>query len=270
MSCGGCGASVAETANFCGTCGHPRSASRSAAVEASPAPAKGFVPLSRLAWWLVLLLGAGAVVDGLAALSSVSQVRLLERIEREEPIDPESVSWSDTRQQMIGLVQVLLFSATAFFFLRWIHRAYRNLPSLSSRTLSFGPGWAIGCWFVPFMNLVRPYRIVTEAWWVSSAPEEAERVAPDASPHAPASIKWWWALYLISGFLGQAVMRAGLSADTIPDLVAVSYMTLAADLIGIPSALLAIRVVRLITVAQGASARAFADAEPRLREQASA
>jgi len=211
-----------------------------------------------VARWLVILLVAGAVIDGVAILSTVSQVDLLERAQRGETMADGAASANDLRQQFIGAVQFIVCVATVVLFLRWISRAYRNLGALSSRKLSFTPGWAIGAWFVPFLNLVRPFQIVRETWWISSAPSDAERSAPAFSPSAPAVIKWWWAVYLVSGFLGQEVLRTSLSAKSVPDLLSSSYLSIAADSIGIPSALLAIQVVRLIstrqnTAAQGAS-----------------
>ena len=130
----------------------------------------------------------------------------------------------------------------------------QNLGALSPRELSFTPGGAIGAWFVPFLNLVRPFQIVREIWWISSAPEDAERATFERVPRAPTVIKGWWGIYLASGFLGQAVFRASMSAKSIPDLLASSYLSIAADLMGILSALLAIQVVRLISALQdGAS-----------------
>ena len=46
----------------------------------------------------------------------------------------------------------------------WTHRLYRNLEPLGFRELRFGSGWAVGGWFVPFLNLVRPKQIVNDIW----------------------------------------------------------------------------------------------------------
>jgi len=35
---------------------------------------------------------------------------------------------------------------------------------VGTRESRFTPGWAVGYWFVPFVNLVRPYQIVADLW----------------------------------------------------------------------------------------------------------
>ena len=46
-------------------------------------------------------------------------------------------------------------------FLVWFHRAYVNL-SIAHGTTMYAPGWAIGVWFIPVLNLWRPYFMTSE------------------------------------------------------------------------------------------------------------
>lgn len=140
-------------------------------------------------------------------------------------------------------------------FLRWVNRAYLNLPALSGRQLTFSAGWAIGSWFVPFLNLVRPFQIVREIWWVSSSPAEAARAAAHFKPATPAFIGWWWAIYLLSGFIGNMVFRMAMRAETIPQLLELSYAMLFADIVSVVAAVLAIVLVHRISKAQERAAR---------------
>jgi hypothetical protein len=45
---------------------------------------------------------------------------------------------------------------TAILFLVWFYRAYRNLVRSGIQDLRYAPGWAVGSWFIPFFNFVRP------------------------------------------------------------------------------------------------------------------
>ncbi|QYO65100.1 DUF4328 domain-containing protein [Leptolyngbya sp. 7M] len=58
---------------------------------------------------------------------------------------------------MIFLVSFPVGIATIVLFLVWLYRAHKNLFSLKPTHLDFSPGWAVGWWFIPFLNLVRPY-----------------------------------------------------------------------------------------------------------------
>jgi hypothetical protein len=50
---------------------------------------------------------------------------------------------------------------------RLFRRAYRNLPALGAESPRFSSGWAVGAWFVPFLNLVRPKQIMDDIWRAS-------------------------------------------------------------------------------------------------------
>ncbi len=195
-------------------------------------------------------------MDGVAVLSTMAEVDLLERVQRGEVIDSASATANDSRQQFVGSVQVILYLVTAILFLQWTSIVYKNLTAISVRKPSFTPGWAIGSWFVPFLNLVRPYQIIRETWWVSSFPTEADNAGPTFTPTAPVAIKSWWAVYLLSGFLGQAIFRMTQNAETLPALLTVSQLQIASDVIGILSAGLALKVVRIVSVSQDNAAGA--------------
>lgn len=162
------------------------------------------------------MLAAGAVLHVVAVRSTMSQVGLLMQAQQDAPVAEDAASANNSRQLVIGIGQAVVYLATIVLFLCWIGRAYRNVGALSTRKSRFAPGWAVGSWFVPFLNLVRPYQIVRETWWVSSSPSDADRAEPGCTPKAPAIVKWWWAVFLISGSFGQMVSRKALSATTCP------------------------------------------------------
>jgi len=100
-----------------------------------------------------------------AVVSDALEYALLGRIaDGERPSDAE-ITFNDTRQAVIGLAQTGLQIALYVAFIMWFYRAYSNLPRLGvTGGLRFGPGWAIGAWFVPFLNLVRPKAIANDIW----------------------------------------------------------------------------------------------------------
>ena len=65
--------------------------------------------------------------------------------------------------------------------------AYKNLSTWHATR--FRSGWAIGGWFVPFLNLVRPYQIAKELASYSGPNETAPTNA----------LPLWWALVIIGG-----------------------------------------------------------------------
>ena len=205
--------------------------------------------------WTKRLLIAGVVLSGVAIVSGLLQIELLSRAAGGGISDAEAAA-NDLRQQFIGILQVLLLLATAIAFLVWFHRTHKNLPGLEGRELKYTPGWAVGGFFVPFLNLVRPFQVMREVWH-GSDPAGLERdVAPDGPEirnrlGAPRLVGWWWALYLVSGISGNIVARMAFAPNqTLDQLQAFSALLVFSDLLDVPSTLVAIRLVDRVTSRQ--------------------
>jgi len=104
---------------------------------------------------------------------------------------------------LLVLGHIVLVVVGYVVLIRWLRRAYYNLWQLPDAPRpSFSEGWAAGAWFVPFLNLARPYTIVREVW------EGTERVALGGyTATAPSLLGWWWAAHLISLFVGRITSR---------------------------------------------------------------
>lgn len=90
----------------------------------------------------------------------------------------------------------------------WMYRAHANLTALGRAGQDYTSGWAAGAWFVPFLNLVRPFRIMKEIWKGSDSAHPHStgwKLAPN-----PSIIGWWWAAWLISNFASNASTRMEL------------------------------------------------------------
>jgi hypothetical protein len=198
------------------------------------------------------LLVASLVLAVVAVISGFLQVELLSRLADGSSYTMEEVAQNDSRQQLIGVFQVLLWIGTAVAFLVWFYRMNKNLPSLGQTGLLFTPGWAVGFFFVPFFNLVRPFQAMRAAWHGS----DPSRLGFDFASHktdlgsrlgTPALVGWWWALFLISNVIGNAAARLLISQKTATGLQTGSALLVLSDLLDIPSALVAIRLVGHLT-----------------------
>lgn len=195
--------------------------------------------------WVVALLAATVVIDVIAVGSGLAEVGLLDRAIDGAFITEAEATANDVRQGLIGLVQIVLFVGTVVAFLMWLHRARRNLPALHARDLRFSPGWAVGYFFIPILNLFRPYQAVKETWKAS----DPTTLHPTAWKDSRGSsvLRWWWAFWLIMNWLGMIAFRISLAAgDDLSVLRGASVMTVLADFFEIVAAVFAIFVVREI------------------------
>lgn len=189
---------------------------------------------------VVALLLANVALSGVSILSAGMQIELLQRMEvgdygYAEPLD------NDQRQQLVAIAGLGLLIVTAVGFLTWFRRAYDNVAAVG-RPVPSDRGGPIASWFIPFLNLVRPFKIASEIWARSDPQLEVgdeDVFVGDAPPWLTA----WWAAWIAGGLLGNAVAR-------IEEPTAAAYAQILSDLVGIVSALLAAQVVRRITARQ--------------------
>lgn len=66
----------------------------------------------------------------------------------------------------------------------WIYRAHANLRAASIDGLEFSPGWAVGCYFIPIVNLFKPFQDMRELW-------NATHGQSDGLP-ADSRLTTWW------------------------------------------------------------------------------
>lgn len=194
-------------------------------------------------------LGIGLGLAVIGVLSDVSERELLVRIGEGGQFFDEELSANDIRQGLVGVAQLIVFVVTLIFWLRWFSRAYKNLPSLGAQHLRFSPGWAVGAWFVPFLNLFRP-KAMTDDTWRASDPN-APPVQGDAwrEKRVTPLLHWWWALFILSAILGNFLFRMafGEESETIEGLLSFNLASILSNFLDIPLSILAILVVREIT-----------------------
>jgi len=107
--------------------------------------------------WIVL------AFEIISFISSYIQYDLLQTAANGGQISMEYATANDTRERIVGITSMIVYIISAITFIQWFRRAYYNLH-LRAELLSYTEGWAAGSWFVPIVNLIRPYRIMTELY----------------------------------------------------------------------------------------------------------
>ena len=111
---------------------------------------------------------------------------------------------------LLAVLEILIYAATVIFFCVWLYRAADNLVAFNPWNRSeYSPGWAVGSFFVPFVNLVVPYRAVREVWQKSGTPDDLRL----AEPGPPARFPLWWMFWLLASFAGRISMRVSFNEN---------------------------------------------------------
>jgi hypothetical protein len=242
---------------------NPYSPPQAHVTDFSPAPqreeAEGFRDLTGLVWWLTIALAALALIELVQVVSLWLQIRLLNGAQSGVGITHEAALANDRREGFLSIIYLLAYFLTSILFLRWTYLVKKNAMALGASYLEFdfSPGWSVGYYFVPFVNLVAPYKALRETFQASH-PEFRPDTQRLEWSSAPKLLPLWWALWLVDGFLGQGIFQYSLHARTLPQLLNMSWAHFAAAILELP--LIAVVWVLVSTMLRWQTARVSARA----------
>jgi hypothetical protein len=189
---------------------------------------------------LRILLWLSFVMAVLSLISAAMQAELLGR----GRYTMEEARANDLRERIISFSHVGLYLITAIVFGCWIVRANKNVRSFGASDLPITPGWALGYFFVPFINLWRPYQAMRDLWRASRNPAAWQTVAPNTV------LPLWWILWLTMNMIGQMSFHLSLEAKHLSEIEAATYVRMIGEAVWIPLCLVAILLVTQILKAQ--------------------
>jgi Domain of unknown function (DUF4328) len=149
----------------------------------------------------------------------------------------------DAIRAFLTLVEFLARIAAAIAFLRWLYLAAGNARALGAEDMMVGPGWAVGWYFVPVLNLVMPFVAMRELWKASAYPKDWQAAT------TPFALPLWSGCWIACNALGGISLRLSLDED---EAMRAAADTLAAlsDLFVVPAALLLAWIVGRIQAMQ--------------------
>lgn len=182
-----------------------------------------------------------AITMVVALLTIVAMAERLDVIARiNDPTNPTTLDQANASDAFVALTIVaggLVFLATVVAFVGWLHAGAQQVQRVTPGLLRYAPGWAIGAWFVPFLNLVRPVQIVNDVRRLG---------APDRLRDSRALVGWWWATLLGSRlaiwvFVGSGSPdNDGVDLDALRSVAVGAIICMVIDLV---AAVLAVAVV---------------------------
>ncbi|AUX27535.1 hypothetical protein SOCEGT47_081290 [Sorangium cellulosum] len=207
----------------------------------------------------IIALIAMAALSGFAGLVGAWHIVLL----RLTDVPAPTWALANTLREIGGLSELVLVPVTGVLFLRWLSRAVAVTDALGiDRGFPWTPFQAVTAFFIPFVNVVRPYSVLRDLHdhlAPDGVPEPAPRPLLDGAGgyrrvemvHAPragavhhGAIGAWWGLYLASGWL--ALLASRMRAQTVAEFIQARTAFIASDVVSLLAALLAVLMVRAI------------------------
>jgi hypothetical protein len=203
-------------------------------------------PLKGLGPALVILLYIFIALNVFGVMSDYMEVELLSKFIEGEFVSDETIASNDTRQALVGFSHLGILIVLYFVFGKWIYRASANAHVLAPSFMTHTPGWAVGSYFIPILNLIRPYEAMKETWQVSATQKGQE----PADVTTPGILRLWWAAWLISRFTGTAVFYVLKESDEVEQYIVADQLSMADSAVTILLSLDAIGMVKRLTKIQ--------------------
>ncbi len=201
-----------------------------------------FLVTQALQGFLILYMG----VQLLGLAGSLMLARFLGDIHAGSDVDPSQADTIDRFNLVASIAAVLVYLCCIVLWLVWLHRGYVS-DRVDPRLLRHSSGWAVGSWFVPVLNLARPFGVHSDLWRAALARDPR---AASGDPRPGWLLPTWWGVWLANGFLGNLSFRMSGRAfaddgtagyDEMITALRVEWVSIA---VAIASAVLALLVVR--------------------------
>jgi len=162
----------------------------------------GFKPARQASMAATVALGCTITVSLFAIYTVMDLYWISSAMQRGTAVSPDKVAGAEQWVNVVDVIARVLVIITAVPFLIWFHRCYRNLTWLYVQGTKYSTGWAVGGWFIPFVNLFRPYQVAREIWDASN-PDMHPNEGPSSwiLKRSAQQIQVWWFLWLAPGLV---------------------------------------------------------------------
>ena len=154
---------------------------------------------------------------------------------------------NDSRVAIVKDLCFIFIFSSCFLIGRWFFVSTKINHLLGIKELNISPGWSVGWYFIPFANLVMPYRSLKETFNASFNSEEWQ------NNRVPYDFPIWWATFLIGNGLSTTSYRMNSELGetyTYEQLNQISYIEIVADVLLIVNAIFLLRIINIIYLNQ--------------------
>ena len=186
-------------------------------------PAAFHSPLPR--WWsgLTLVLQLGLLLNVVASLFLVYVDQQVLGFVDDLRFRPDTVSEADGARiddlLLRSGLELVPWLGTGILFMVWTYTAHHS-ARMDRSALEHGSGWAVGGWFVPVLNLWRPFQMVLDV---------RRGATGDRDLPVTRLLGWWWGTFVASYALSTVASVRYRALDASVDDAPEEYLDLFAS-----------------------------------------
>jgi len=150
---------------------------------------------------------------------------------------------NDARVVIVSLFYGLFLLSSFFIIGRWLFVSAKINHLSGIKDLEISPGWSVGWYFIPFANLVMPYKSLKETFKASFNTEDWQDIK------APYYFPIWWGTWIIGNIIYNASLRIESSLGdnyTYEQLNLLSYVDIAADILFIANSFALLKIIEIL------------------------
>jgi hypothetical protein len=194
--------------------------------------------VSRVGRILEILIAAKTIVAALALYWMVRELIALVHVRGTGNTEAPEIRAVIAAGRFVFVVNTPLLFATIFVWLVWQFFVHDLVARAAGPPLGFGRWASVGWWFVPFANLLMPYRVMQELWnktdGLTSGSEDRRLLR-------------WWVPWDAQVVLLYVMLFLGSSEPSIDRSIVLHVVAIASELLFIVCTLPAITVVQALT-----------------------
>lgn len=198
--------------------------------------------------FVILMFSLSVIIAITPIITGYSQYIMLSDMSYGISISEADIDRNDSIISVVGIVQTVIALLTVVSFLLWFHNTYKNTISLSNQPLKFSPGWSIGGFFIPLLNLVIPYKVAKEIWYASKD-DDYDFNLLNKKPMV-GFIMLWWLLFIFASGASRVSGRLVVKAEDVQDYINATVSYLISDALIVLGAITAIYLIKSFTNVQ--------------------
>lgn len=183
------------------------------------------------------------VYFSIAPFLNYYKYNLVKKIAQGEEFSEESKLIFEIIDYSTLIISSILTLICAIFFILWFRRAYYNLSQLVLN-VSYSDGWAAGAWFVPIVNLFRPYKMMKELYEKTES-LFIKRNIKFESDFKSNSVLLWWIFWIVLNIFEYIIYKIEKSNYYyIEDIQNIPIFYIIENILIIITAIFAIKVIK--------------------------
>ena len=207
-----------------------------------------FLNPQKLTSWVVRFLWLHMFIAAFAVVVNALEFDFFKDIENQSFQTEEELIIAGNLIDQLHVVAFISFLITfilgGIVIFKWIYRSNINAGLLGAKDMKFSPGWSVGWFFIPVVNLWKPFQAMQEIYNASLNPANWKDLGK------PKIVLQWWGLWMISNSLNQFNNKKAEKAETISELINVNLLNQAGEILWIILCVTFLSLVKKISKSQ--------------------